>query len=253
MTDPTYSERMAAEAANPSPENAFATGLFEGLPRRYDLLAELLSFGQNARWRHELVDHIAAGDPKRILDVATGTAGVAIELARRTGADVVGVDISEPMLRRGRERVTAAGLDGRITLETGRAEAMRFESGSFDAVSFTYVLRYVPDPEATMRELARVLRPGGVMASLDFFVPPSPVWLAAWRLYTRAVLPAAGWIAGGGSWSRVGHFLGPNIEAHYARRPLARIAGAWEAAGMVGVESRVMSLGGGLVMWGVKR
>jgi demethylmenaquinone methyltransferase / 2-methoxy-6-polyprenyl-1,4-benzoquinol methylase len=243
---------MAAEAAAPSPENAFATDLFEGLPKRYDLLAELLSFGQNARWRHELVAHVAAGDPKRILDVATGTAGVAIELARRTSGEVVGVDISEPMLSRGRERVAAAGLERRITLETGRAEGLRFPSDSFDAVSFTYVLRYVAEPEATMRELARVLRPGGVMASLDFFVPPRSLWLSAWRLYTRAVLPAAGWVSGGGSWSRVGHFLGPNIEAHYARWPLARIARAWETAGMASVEWRVMSLGGGLVMWGVK-
>ena len=243
---------MAAEAAAPSPENAFATDLFEGLPKRYDLLAELLSFGQNARWRHELVDHVAAGRPTRILDVATGTAGVAIELARRTGAEVVGVDISEPMLRRGRERISAAGLERQVVLETGRAEDLRFESGSFDAVSFTYVLRYVADPEATLRELARVLRPGGVMAGLDFFVPPNPAWLAAWRLYTRLVLPAAGWVSGGRSWSRVGTFLGPNIEGHYAQWPLARIAAAWKSAGMTEVEWRVMSLGGGLVMWGVK-
>ena len=166
VPNPTYSELMAADAAAPSPENTFATELFEGLPKRYDLLAELLSFRQNARWRRRLVDRVAAGHPKRILDVATGTAGVAIELARRTGAEVVGVDISEPMLRRGRERVTAAGLDGRIALETGRAEGLRFESCSFDAVSFTYVLRYVADPEATLHELVRVLRPGGVMASL---------------------------------------------------------------------------------------
>jgi demethylmenaquinone methyltransferase/2-methoxy-6-polyprenyl-1,4-benzoquinol methylase len=91
------------------------------------------------------------------------------------------------------------------------------------------------------------------MASLDFFVPPGRTWHAAWRLYTRAVLPAAGWVSGGRSWSRVGHFLGPNIEAHYARWPLARIAAAWEAAGMAEVQWRVMSLGGGLVMWGTKR
>jgi len=253
VPNPTYSELMAADAAAPSPENTFATELFEGLPKRYDLLAELLSFRQNARWRHDLVGRVAAGHPTRILDVATGTAGVAIELARRTGAEVVGVDISEPMLRRGRERVSAAGLDERIALETGRAEGLRFESGAFDAVSFTYVLRYVADPEATLRELVRVLRPGGVMASLDFFVPPGRAWLAAWRLYIRAVLPAAGWVSGGRSWSRVGRFLGPNIEAHYARWPLARIAAAWKAAGMTNVESRVMSLGGGLVMSGVKR
>jgi demethylmenaquinone methyltransferase / 2-methoxy-6-polyprenyl-1,4-benzoquinol methylase len=249
---PTYSELMAAQAAAPSPDNAFAADLFERLPKRYDVLAELLSFGQNARWRRDLVDHIAEARPGRILDVATGTAGVAIELARRTGAEVIGVDISEAMLRRGRERVSAAGLERRVSLEIGRAEALRFESESFDAVSFTYVLRYVGDPEATLRELCRVLRPGGVMASLDFFVPPNPAWLAAWRCYTRAVLPAMGWLAGGSAWARVGRFLGPNIEGHYSRRPLPRLVEAWAAAGMGGVGRRVMSLGGGLVMWGTK-
>ncbi len=252
MTNPTYSDLMAAQAAAPSPENAFASDLFLGLPARYDLLAEVLSFRQNARWRHELVGHIAEAGPHRMLDVATGTAGVAIELARRTGGEVVGVDLSEAMLARGRSRVSAAGLDRLITLEAGRAEALRFDNASFDAVSFTYLLRYVAEPDATMRELARVLRPGGVMASLDFFVPPQAAWLAAWRLYTRIGLPALGWASGGRAWSRVGRFLGPNIEGHYARWPLPRIAEAWAAAGLVDVRRRVMSLGGGVVMWGTK-
>jgi len=243
---------VGAQSAAPSPENAFATDLFESLPKRYDLLAELLSFGQNARWRHELVEHVADARPGRILDVATGTAGVAIELARRTGAEVVGVDISEPMLERGRERVTAAGMGGSIQLETARAESLPFGDGSFDAVSFTYVLRYVSDPAVTIRELARVLRPGGVMASLDFFVPPSRLWRVAWRAYTRALLPPLGLVTGGPAWGRVGSFLGPNIEAHYTRWPLPRIIAAWEEAGMAGVHWRVMSLGGGLVVWGRK-
>src|SRR5438034_4176935 len=142
-----------------SPENAFAAGLFEGLPPRYDRLAEVLSLRQNARWRRELVRHIARFNPTRILDVATGTAGVAIALAAATEADIVGVDLSEPMLERGRQRVHAAGLDQRIRLEHARAEALPFPSESFDAVTFTYLLRYVSHPAATLSELGRVLRP----------------------------------------------------------------------------------------------
>jgi demethylmenaquinone methyltransferase/2-methoxy-6-polyprenyl-1,4-benzoquinol methylase len=233
-----------------SAENAFAADLFRGLPERYDLLAEILSFGQNGRWRRELVAHIATSQPDRILDVATGTAGVAIALARSTGAHVTGIDITEPMLERGRRRVDSAGLGGRIDLEVGRAEDLSAGSGSFDALSFTYLLRYVEDPAATLVELARVLRPGGVMASLDFFVPPNPAWRAAWWKYTRLVLPAAGMLLGGPVWWRVGRFLGPNISGHYRRWPLERIVEAWKAAGMVNVEHRVMSVGGGLVMWG---
>ncbi len=240
------------EAIYGNAQNEFASDLFESLPPRYDSLAEVLSFRQNMRWRRELVSHIAGARPGRVLDVATGTAGVAIALARGTEARIVGVDISEPMMRRGRGNIVAAGLSDRIELEVGRAESLRFDDGAFDAVSFTYLLRYVADPNATMRELARVLRPGGVIASLDFHVPPNPVWRNAWRLYTRAVLPVMGSALGGPPWWRVGRFLGPNIEQHYARWPRRRIVKAWESAGMKQVGWRVMSLGGGLVMWGVK-
>lgn len=235
-----------------SAENAFAADLFEPLPARYDLLAELLSFGQNHRWRMELVRHIASARPSQVLDVATGTAGVAIEIARRTAAQVTGVDVSEPMLSRGRERVRAEGFEGRIRLEAGRAEALRFAGGSLDAVSFTYLLRYVADPAATLRELARVLRPGGVMASLEFFVPPDAGWRLGWRAYTRVALPAVGFALGGGAWWRVGRFLGPNIETFYANWPLSRVIEAWQHAGMTDVRAKPMSLGGGVVMWGTK-
>jgi demethylmenaquinone methyltransferase / 2-methoxy-6-polyprenyl-1,4-benzoquinol methylase len=244
---------MTGQPAAPSAENAFAKDLFRGLPARYDALAEVLSFGQNSRWRAELVARLASAQPKRILDVATGTAGVAMALARRTGADVTGIDLSESMLARGRERVQAAGFDERIELQAGRAEDLPFDGDSFDAVGFTYLLRYVSDPAATLRELARVLRPGGTLASLDFYVPPNAGWHAAWWLYTRTILPPAGLALGGAEWWRVGRFLGPNISTFYEGWPRARIAEAWAAAGIVDVGYRVMSAGGGLVMWGRKR
>jgi demethylmenaquinone methyltransferase/2-methoxy-6-polyprenyl-1,4-benzoquinol methylase len=232
--------------------NAFAIELFSGLPPRYDALAEVLSFGQNARWRHELVSHLSVHHPGSVLDVATGTAGVAIALAAATEARITGVDISDAMLDRGRQRVEAAGLAGRISLQVARAEALPFPRESFDAVSFTYLLRYVAEPAAAVAELARVIRPGGHMASLDFYVPPNIGWRTAWRAYTRTLLPAAGLLLGGRSWWDVGRFLGPNIEGHYKRWSIARIVAAWKAAGMVDVGWREMSLGGGLVMWGTK-
>jgi demethylmenaquinone methyltransferase/2-methoxy-6-polyprenyl-1,4-benzoquinol methylase len=235
-----------------SPENAFAAVLFEDLPARYDRLAEVLSIGQNNRWRHDLVKHIVRFQPERILDVATGTAGVAIALAKATDAHIVGVDISEPMLTRGRKQVQKAELDARIRLEVARAEELPFPDGSFDAVSFTYLLRYVADPTATVAELARVLRPGGGMASLDFFVPPNPLYRLAWRAYTRLVLPPAGYLFGGKPWWKVGRFLGPNIEDFYRHWHLDQIFEAWRTAGMVDVEHDVLSMGGGLVMWGRK-
>lgn len=235
-----------------SPENAFAADLFDELPPRYDRLAEVLSLGQNMKWRHEVVRHIARYQPARVLDVATGTAGVALALAHQTDADIVGIDLSESMLEQGRRRVYDAGLDRRIKLQRARAEEIPYPDASFDAVSFTYLLRYVADPAAALAELARVLRPRGGMASLDFYVPPRLANRVAWRLYTRVLLPSAGYAMGGRAWWRVGRFLGPNIENFYRTWHLDALYEAWRTAGMVDVGHRVMSAGGGLVMWGQK-
>ena len=233
--------------------NRFAQGLFTPLPGRYDRLAEVLSMGQNGRWRRAMVDRIADGGGPGgtlVLDVASGTAGVARQLATRTGARVVGVDLTEGMLREGQATVAAAGLDGRIALVTGRAEQLPFPDASFDALTFTYLLRYVEDPQATLTELARVVKPGGTVASLEFCVPPNALWRAAWEVYTRVILPAGGLLLGGAPWLRVGRFLGPNITGHYRRYPVPWTVEAWQRAGFTGVGTRLMSLGGGLVMWG---
>jgi demethylmenaquinone methyltransferase/2-methoxy-6-polyprenyl-1,4-benzoquinol methylase len=232
--------------------NRFAQALFAPLPARYDRLAEVLSFRQNGRWRRTMVDQIARTGGARILDVASGTAGVAIALARRTDADVVGVDLTEQMLRRGQRNVADAGLTGRITLVAGRAEQLPFPDASFDALTFTYLLRYVEDPQATLAELARVVKPGGRIASLEFCVPPRPFWRALWWLYTRTLLPAGGLLTGGREWLAVGRFLGPNISAHYRKYPLSQAPATWRAAGLVDVHVTLMSLGGGLVMWGTR-
>lgn len=243
--------------------NRFAQRLFAPLPARYDALAELLSFGQNGRWRRAMVDRVAAPSAappsipppaggRLILDVAAGTAGVSIQLAERTDATVIGLDLTEQMLRRGQRNVARAGQAGRISLVAGRAEQLPFPDATFDALTFTYLLRYVADPQATLAELARVVKPGGIVASLEFLAPPAPGWRALWWLYTRLVLPAAGLVTGGPQWYAVGRFLGPSISGHYRRYPVSWTADAWRAAGLGEAGVRVMSLGGGLVMWGTR-
>ena len=244
--------RSAAGSADAS--NDFARSLFSGLPNRYDLLAEVLSFGQNRRWRTAMVDAVVAMDPapRLVLDVATGTAGVALMLSERTGASITGVDISEQMLLRGRDRIAQRGKAARIRLLLARGEQLPFPDGTFDAVTFTYLLRYVSDPAATLRELARVVRPGGCVANLEFAVPTNPAWRAAWVGFTRAVLPLAGLLTGGRDWYEVGRFLGPSISTFYRRYPVSWLQQAWRDAGLEDVHRRPMSLGGGLVMWGRK-
>jgi demethylmenaquinone methyltransferase/2-methoxy-6-polyprenyl-1,4-benzoquinol methylase len=235
------------------PENRVARDLFDGLPDRYDLLAQVLSLGQNGRWRRAAVDAVVAANPASVLDVATGPAGVAMEIRTRTGATVTGIDLTEPMLRRGLANIQRQGQADHIHLVLGRGEQLPFADSTFDALTFTYLLRYVADPAATINELARVVKSDGVVASLEFHVPPSPIWRALWLAYTRAALPVAGLVTGGKEWFNVGRFLGPSISGYYRRYPTGWHVDAWESAGLTDTRVRLMSLGGGLVMWGRKR
>jgi demethylmenaquinone methyltransferase/2-methoxy-6-polyprenyl-1,4-benzoquinol methylase len=231
---------------------ADARSLFAPLPARYDRLAEVLSFNQNSRWRSLMVSRVPTG-ANLTVDVAAGTAGVSLALASHSaGTRVVGVDLSVPMLREGRRRVGAAAAAARVGLVCGRGERLPLATASADALTFTYLLRYVPDPAATLAELARVLKPGAVMASLEFGVPSGPVWWPSWFFYTRFLLPVFGLITGGVPWWRVGRFLGPNISGHYRKYPVDWTVQAWRSAGFTDVGYRRMSLGGGLVMWGTR-
>ncbi len=232
--------------------NRFAQQLFDGLPTRYDRLAEVLSMGQNRRWRRCMIDAVVGSSPTSVLDVATGPAGVALQLAERTSAAVTGIDLTEEMLRAGAANVRRRARTDRVRLLVGRGEQLPFPDATFDALTFTYLLRYVADPAATVRELVRVVKPGGVIANLEFHVPPGLMWYPLWLLYTRAVLPAAGYVTGGREWFDVGRFLGPSISEHYRRYPTAWHVETWRDAGIEDVHVRLMSLGGGLVMWGRK-
>ena len=224
-----------------------ALDLFAPLGPTYDRYANLLSFGQDPRWRSFLASRLEVEPADTVLDVATGTAAVAIELAGRTGCRVVALDQSSEMLAEARKRVAAAGLAERIELVQGEAERLPFEDASFDGLTFTYLLRYVNDPLATLEELARVVRPEGTIAMLEFGLPRG-LARPAWELWVRFGLPAAGALISP-AWREVGSFLGPSIRGFHAGHDLP---GLWRQAGIGSVQSKRMSLGGGLVMWGRK-
>jgi demethylmenaquinone methyltransferase/2-methoxy-6-polyprenyl-1,4-benzoquinol methylase len=225
-----------------------ARDLFAPLGPTYDRYARLLSFGQDRRWRSFLVSRIPA-DAHRVLDVATGTAAVAIELVRaEPSRTVVGIDQSPEMLGAGRERIEHEGLSDRIELREGQAEAVPFADAEFDALSFTYLLRYVDDVPATLRELVRAVRPGGTVAMLEFGLPRG-AWRPLWELYVRVGLPAAGAVVSPG-WGGVGRFLGPSIRDFWRQWPEPRLLDAWREAGVADVRARRLSLGGGIVVWG---
>ena len=218
-----------------------ARTLFAPLGSTYDRVGAVLSFGQDPRWRRYLVSRVPM-DGGSVLDVATGTGLVAAALRQR-GFRVTGLDQSPGMLEIARERFAGA-----VPLVEGSADDLPFDDASFDHLTFTYLLRYVDDPPATMRELARVVRPGGTVAMLEFGLPHG-AWRPAWELYVRAMLPLAGRLISPG-WGEAGAFLGGSIRGFHAAWPLPRLVAAWEDAGISDVRSRRLSLGGGLVLSG---
>ena len=218
-----------------------ARTLFAPLGPTYDRYSALLSFGQDPRWRRFLVSRLDVGSSDTVLDVATGTGLVARELVRRFGCAVVGLDQSPEMLAVAAERTR--GLP--VRLVEGRAETLPFTDGEFAALTFTYLLRYVEDPAATMRELARVVRPGGTIAMLEFALPHG-VWRPPWELWVRAGLPTAGRLISPG-WHEVGRFLGPSIREFWRRHDAVEL---FRGAGIEDVRARRLSLGGGIVVWG---
>ena len=226
-----------------------AVHLFDGLADRYNRVGAVMSFGQDPCWRRALVDAIAPRPGMRILDVATGTGMVAFALAAR-GAEVVGLDQHEAMLGAARARLQRTPkVAGRLSFVLGEAEALPFADGEFDALSFTYLLRYVDDPLATMRELARVVKPRGRIAMLEFGVPGRAPLRCLWRVHTRVGLPLLG-RAVSQDWYEVGRFLGPSIEQFHAAVP--DLPAVWRRAGIAGATRRDLSFGAGLIVTGVR-
>ena len=222
-----------------------ARRIFSGIGATYEKAGALLSFGQDARWRERLVDSVRATPDDVVLDVATGTGLVARAVSQRYRCHVVGLDRSADMLG------AAAARDGHIPLVRARAESLPFPDESFDHLTFTYLLRYVDDPAATMRELARVVRPGGRIVALDFGVPTNPILRTLWRAYTSIGLPLIGRVISQ-QWAGVGAFLRGSIERFNAAYSQHDVESYWRAAGLGDVRVTRMSFGAGVVVSGTK-
>jgi demethylmenaquinone methyltransferase/2-methoxy-6-polyprenyl-1,4-benzoquinol methylase len=222
-----------------------ARELFAPLGPSYDRYARLLSFGQDPAWRRFLVSRVPAGPDDTVLDLATGTGAVALELVRQKGCSVVGVDQSPEMLAEARRRLATS----RVRLVEASAEDLPFEDESFDGLTAAYLLRYLSDLPAGLRGLARVLRPGSTASLLDFGVPSGPAPRALWNLYVDVGLPTLGRVISPG-WHEVGRFLGGSIRQFDERWPVPRLLDAFREAGFEDVRARRLSLGGCTVLWG---
>jgi demethylmenaquinone methyltransferase/2-methoxy-6-polyprenyl-1,4-benzoquinol methylase len=173
-------------------QKAYVRSLFDSIAYRYDLLNHLLSGGIDFYWRRKAVEHLKDIHPKRILDVATGTADFAIATLRLKPEEVVGVDIAEEMLKLGRMKLKKRGLDSIVNLQIGEAERLEFESGYFDAAIVAFGARNFEDLEKGLREMRRVVRSGGKIVVLEFSKPRHFPLKQIYFFYFRRVLPFIG-------------------------------------------------------------
>ena len=220
--------------------------MFTAIARRYDFLNHALSFNVDRSWRRALVAYARARTGERVLDVATGTGDVAIAFAQRTrAAMIVGLDPSEGMLDVGRGKLGPAD-PGRVQLVEGDALALPFADASVDVVSIAFGLRNLPDYEQGVREMARVLRPGGRLVILEF-LPPKGAALLAYRVYLGTVLPVAGRIISGSA--EAYGYLSASIRGFMEASDVRALVAA---AGLRHVEARRLTGGIAALYRGVK-
>lgn len=168
--------------------------MFDNIAPAYDFMNRAMTFGGiDKLWRRKAIRQVGNGPHRRILDIATGTGDLAIQLARRTDAEsITGIDLSEGMLAVGRQKVEKAGLQDRITLTTGDSLQLDFPDATFDAITVAYGVRNFEDLEAGYREMLRVLRPGGTLTVLELSTPKNPLVKPFYKAYTRWIIPAVG-------------------------------------------------------------
>lgn len=172
--------------------------LFDNIAPDYDKLNHILSLNIDKGWRRKAVKEIAdSAKPLTVLDVACGTGDFTIEIARKAaeGSSIIGIDLSEGMMKVGREKLKAAGIDA--TLEYGDCEALTYPGSSFDRVSVGFGVRNFEHLEIGLKEMYRVLKPGGKLVILELSVPTNPVIRWCYKLYFLKILPAiGGWVSG---------------------------------------------------------
>lgn len=235
MMSTTRNPLAAAEAPMPRPGSG---AMFDRIARRYDLLNRLMSLGIDRRWRRRAVAALELVPGARVLDLATGTGDVALEiLHREPSAKVVGLDPAPRMLAEGQRKVADAGLAGRIVFEEGDAEALPYADSSFDGVTIAFGIRNVPDRDRALAEMARVTRPGGRIVILELTEPRSGLLAPFARFYIHRVVPTLGaWLSGAQEYN----YLQRSIAAF---PPAASFADQMAAAGLTVMAVQPLSFG----------
>lgn len=196
MSDNTP-EATGAEAVNPydstRPKAEQVKEMFDNIAPAYDFMNRAMTLGIDKLWRRRAVKMVAATRPYRILDIATGTGDLAVQLARKTTAEeIVGVDLSEGMLERARLKIERVGLSHIISFRQGDSLALPFDDATFDCVTVAYGVRNFERLLDGYREMARVLRPGGTVCVIELSTPRSRFVRPLYNFYTRKVIPWLG-------------------------------------------------------------
>ena len=166
--------------------------MFDNISHRYDFLNHFLSLGIDKSWRRKAVKMIASVNPKKILDIATGTGDFAIASLKLKPTEIIGVDISNGMLDMGREKMKKKGYDNIITLTYGDSESMPFETDTFDAITVGFGVRNFENLEKGLGEMLRVLKPGGKAAVLEFSKPRKFPIKQSFKFYSKYIIPKLG-------------------------------------------------------------
>jgi len=167
--------------------------MFDTISGEYDSLNRVISFGIDVKWRKKVVQLVADTEPESVLDIATGTGDLIINLAKKTNAQkLIGLDISEGMLSVGRKKITADGLDERIEMVQADSENMPFKDNSFDAITVAFGVRNFEHLEKGLTEILRVLKPGGIFIILETSVPTKTPFKQGYKIHCKYILPAVG-------------------------------------------------------------
>ncbi len=233
------------------PKAWYVRNLFSGVPREYDVLLGLLTFGQDRYWRAFVVERSSPSTNGLILDVATGPGTLAADYAHRIsdGGLVVGVDLTRSMLQTAKTNLRRRDLSNRTEWVLARAENLPFKTGSFNASSISLALRNVSDAKKTLSEMARITAPGGVVISLDFTRPTNKLFRLVYYDYLLGLFPVIGRIVSE-AWGKTLSYLGRSI---LRARTGEQIASLMVGEGLVSTRSVPLTMGVVCAVYGKKR
>ena len=242
---------MIERMETPAPVNRQVQKMFSDIAPRYDLLNRLLSCGQDQYWRKQAVTWLSPQAGERFLDVATGTADVALEIARRIPDDavqVVGMDFSEKMLELAQQKIDAKNKTHSIQLESGSAENIPFENDCFEGTSTAFGIRNFSNVDQSLREMHRVLKPGGRCAILEFALPKNTILNALYRFYFELLLPRIGRLVS--KHPSAYTYLPQTVASFPVRKEFANLM---QQAGFMDVTYKEMTFGIVILYTGIKQ